>query len=123
MNMNQRRNGKTNPIKIFLTSLKLFGVEFSKSFLRVTSYIFRFTALFLFLISLQKNSTAQTQIGGVINTYWQVISVDFCNNRVALPVIAVGINIGDKVLLMQMQGALIDSSDSPTYGTVVNDNG
>src|SRR6478736_6334498 len=70
------------------------------------------------LFSFPGFSFAQSLIGGVINTYWQVTSVDICNNRVALPVIAVGINIGDKVMLIQMQGAAIDTSDSPAYGTI-----
>src|SRR5215217_1747061 len=76
----------------------------------------------LIIFSCTSSYRAQAQIGGIINTYWPVSSVDICNNRVALPLIAVGINIGDKVLLMQMQGAEIDTSDTPTYGTVTDYN-
>ncbi|HYV91000.1 MAG TPA: gliding motility-associated C-terminal domain-containing protein [Chitinophagales bacterium] len=90
---------------------------------RLTSYVLRLTSLIILITSALSNSSAQTQIGGVINTYWPVTSFDMCNNRVGLPMIAVGINIGDKVLLMQMQGADIDTSDSPSYGTVSNYNG
>lgn len=67
--------------------------------------------------------SAQTIIGATINSYWPVISVDVCNNRVALPAIVVGVNIGDKMLLMQMQGAIIDTSDTPAYGTILDYNG
>lgn len=75
-----------------------------------------------FMLCLQLSSIAPsyafTNISGVINNYWEVIAVDFCNNLVALPAIAVGIADGDKVLLIQMTGAEIDQSDAATYGTV-----
>ncbi|MCY7411167.1 MAG: hypothetical protein LH473_12915, partial [Chitinophagales bacterium] len=76
----------------------------------------------LFLFSFQQKSFSQNLIGGIINNYWPVISVDVCNNRVALPILPVGINIGDKMLLMQMQGASIDTTDTGIYGTVTNYN-
>jgi len=82
---------------------------------------FPITALLL-LFLFEMKCDAQQLIGGIINTYWPVISVDICNNRVSLNAIAVGVNIGDKMLLMQMQGASIDTSDSPAYGTVTNYN-
>lgn len=63
-------------------------------------------------------SFGQTNISGIINSYWQVIAVDFCNNRVALPAIAVGIANGDKVLLIQMTGAAIDQADAASYGSI-----
>ncbi|MBA2406892.1 MAG: hypothetical protein H0V65_02700, partial [Chitinophagales bacterium] len=62
----------------------------------------------------------QSVITGVINNYWEVYSVDFCNNRVSLPVIATGLATGNKVLLIQMTGAAIDTSDAITYGTVTD---
>ena len=77
-------------------------------------------ALALFLLLIPALSFGQTAISGIINSYWEVISVDFCNNRVALPGIAVGIANGDKVMLIQMTGAETDITDAPTYGTVTN---
>src|SRR5215467_3364739 len=65
---------------------------------------------------------AQTLIGGIINSYWPVTSIDICHSRVSLPMIPKGINIGDKVLLIQVKGAEIDTSDSPSYGTIINYN-
>ena len=61
--------------------------------------------MFIFVLSSTNISSAQTLIGGVINNYWQVISVDMCNNRVALPMIVVGVNVGDKMMLMQIHPA------------------
>lgn len=72
------------------------------------------------IMLLPANGLAQTALSGVINSYWEVISVDFCNNRVALPAIAVGIANGDKVMLIQMTGAEIDQADAAAYGTVTN---
>lgn len=134
--MTQRQHDGVNAIKIFSPLLMHFIVARAKnisdryslhtsvhSFRRLKSYVLHLTSVVLVLTAASNSSKAQSLIGGVINTYWPVISVDMCNNRVALPVIAVGINIGDKVLLMQMQGAAIDTSDSPAYGTIQSYNG
>jgi gliding motility-associated-like protein len=83
----------------------------------------RAAAIALILVLFARPALTQSVIGGTINSYWPVISVDICNNRVALPSIVVGVNIGDKMLLMQMQGAIIDTSDSPSYGTITDYNG
>lgn len=75
-----------------------------------------FTTLLLFLQAIP--SSGQSTIFGIINNYWEVISVDFCNNRVALPAIATGIANGDKVMLIQMTGAEIDQTDAASFGTI-----
>lgn len=84
--------------------------------LSVKVYIL-FSCMFLSFTIL---SFGQTNISGTINNYWEVIAVDFCNNRVALPAIAVGIANGDKVLLIQMTGATIDQADAASYGTITS---
>jgi gliding motility-associated-like protein len=58
------------------------------------------------------------QISGVVNRYTEVLSVDFCNN---LAVVAdnPGFAPGDRVLLIQMQGARADSSESAEFGSVL----
>ncbi|MEO5673367.1 MAG: hypothetical protein ABIQ74_01855, partial [Chitinophagales bacterium] len=89
----------------------------------LVNFIRKIIPVFAAIIFLTIPTYSQTLIGGVINSYWQVTSVDFCNNRVALPAIIAGINTGDKMLLMQMQGALIDTSDTPAYGAIVNYSG
>ncbi|MDB5283829.1 MAG: hypothetical protein JWO06_2904, partial [Bacteroidota bacterium] len=64
---------------------------------------------------------AQTNIGGVINYYTPVsaITTSGCNTQIAVGSIA-NFNAGDKVLIIQMKGAVIDSSNSAAFGNVVN---
>ncbi len=59
----------------------------------------------------------QAQINGVINRYTPVISADFCNNLVVIED-PTGFSVGDRVMLIQMQGAVLDSTDSPSYGDI-----
>ena len=79
---------------------------------------FSITAIFLLIATLA--SFSQTSISGIINNYWQVTSVDFCSNKVALPAIPLGIANGDKVLLIQMTGAEIDLTDAASYGSIID---
>lgn len=51
------------------------------------------------------------------------MALDICNNRVSAPFLVNNLTIGDKVLLLQMDGAMIDQSDLPSYGTVLNAQG
>lgn len=60
---------------------------------------------------------AQTTISGVVNTYTAVLGVDQCNNAVAVEN-AKGFAYGDLVLLIQMKGATIGTSDDNTFGAV-----
>jgi gliding motility-associated-like protein len=69
------------------------------------------------LLILSVFTQAQTSISGVINTYARVDLVDFCNNNVVVES-AIGFGEGDKVLLIQMSGATIDTTNSPTFGQV-----
>ncbi|MEO6168661.1 MAG: T9SS type B sorting domain-containing protein [Chitinophagales bacterium] len=80
----------------------------------------KFNVVAFFLLIHSFTLFGQTTLSGIVNNYWEVISVDFCNNRVALPAIAVGIANGDKVMLVQMTGATIDQADAATYGTVID---
>ncbi len=58
-------------------------------------------------------------ISGVINTYVHVIGIDTCLNTATVASEA-GFAVGDRVLVIQMQGATIDTSNSATYGTVLS---
>ncbi len=81
-------------------------------------------AIIIFL-SVQISSYAQwTNISGVINKYVEVTDIDYCNTSLTLPVPAAyaGFGVGDKVLLIQMTGAKIDTSNSSMFGTVLNYN-
>lgn len=60
-----------------------------------------------------------TNLSGVINTYAQVTGVNVATNAVtANPV--TGFAIGDTVLIIQMQGATIDETNSAAFGNVTS---
>ncbi len=61
--------------------------------------------------------TAHGQFSGVVNVYQPVERTDFCNN-LAVVTSASGLGVGDRVLLIQMQGAVIDSSNTVNYGDI-----
>jgi hypothetical protein len=69
---------------------------------------------------------AQTNIGGVINTYTKVTNA---TNACGCPstncgqitvASAAGFSAGDKVLLIQMKGARVDTTNSAQHGSVLN---
>lgn len=74
--------------------------------------------LFLLPMSL----LSQANVSGVVNSYSAVSSIDTCANS-----ITVGnpgfFSPGDTVLLIQMQGAIVDVSNTASFGTVNNYNG
>ncbi len=74
----------------------------------------------LSLVVANSRGEAQVFIGGIINNYYPVMSLDICNNRVAIPFLVTGLNIGDRVLLMQMDGALIDTTNTASYGSIID---
>jgi hypothetical protein len=79
--------------------------------------LFAIMGLILFSYSMNAQN-----IGGVINTYTKVQSISYCSNTAS---VADGsmFNIGDKVLIIQMQGGNISSNDDPLYGTMLLFNG
>ena len=77
--------------------------------------------LLSFTIIISYSLIGQTPISGVINTYTEVSQVDLTANSVTVSS-ATGFNIGDKVLLIQMQGATINQSQSASFGTITNAN-
>ena len=81
-----------------------------------TRYLLVFFALFLLSSSLRAQPA---EISGIINTYAPVIGQDYCSNSITLDS-AAGFAPGDRVLLIQMQGASFDSSDTPGFGTILD---
>ncbi|MCS6991514.1 MAG: gliding motility-associated C-terminal domain-containing protein [Chitinophagales bacterium] len=75
---------------------------------------------FVSIIGAKEFCNAQQLIGGVINTYYPVMSLDICNNRVSVPFLVNNLTIGDKVLLVQIDGAEVDLNDAAGYGTVLD---
>jgi hypothetical protein len=78
-----------------------------------------FYAGFFFLCFFQTISLRAQNISGVINTYSEVLSVDTCLNQLVISD-ATGFSVGDRVLLIQMKGAVIDLSNTAAFGTVTN---
>jgi len=72
--------------------------------------------LSVYLISF---SSSFGQIGNIINTYTPVIGFDPCENKLAAED-ASTFNIGDTVLIIQMKGAVIDSTNTSTFGTITD---
>ncbi|MCB0549741.1 MAG: PKD domain-containing protein [Phaeodactylibacter sp.] len=60
---------------------------------------------------------AQENISGIINAYAAVQSIDYCNNTLLVSD-ASGFAEGGLLILIQMQGATIDVSNSAAYGSV-----
>ena len=73
-----------------------------------------FLSLFVFL-----QLPAQTPLSGVINQYTSAISYDSCLSILTVAD-ASSFNVGEQVLVIQMQGATIDESNSASFGNITN---
>jgi len=58
---------------------------------------------------------AQTDIGGIVNDYAQILSIRSSKNELTLSD-ATAFHVGENVIVIQMQGALIDTIPGPGYG-------
>ena len=72
-----------------------------------------FTFLFLIHFSLQ----GQTPLTGILNDYAVVEAIDTCTSGITLDDIGT-FQIGDRVLLIQMQGASIAESNNSSFGQI-----
>lgn len=72
--------------------------------------------LFLFAYG---STTGQVNIGGVINTYTAVTAFGVCANNIMVAD-ASGFTPGNAVIIIQMQGAVIDETNTASFGTVSN---
>ena len=57
----------------------------------------------------------------IINSYTPIVSLDACANKIMVQD-ASNFKIGDTVLMIQMKGATIDSSNTASFGTLINNN-
>lgn len=64
-------------------------------------------------------ASGQTNLSGIVNSYTQVVSVDSCENFVVVSGVN-GFTVGDEVILMQMQGATIDTSNTLAFGNILS---
>ena len=73
----------------------------------------------LFLcLCIHPSAQSFTAIGGVINSYAQIISFHSCTNTAQLTD-ATFFKSGDTILIIQMKGASIDSSNSNSFGNIL----
>ncbi|MEO8111869.1 MAG: LamG-like jellyroll fold domain-containing protein, partial [Ginsengibacter sp.] len=63
--------------------------------------------------------TIPVNVPTIINDYTEVLDFDICKNELTVAD-ASKYNPGDTVLLIQMKGAVIDSSNTASFGTVTN---
>lgn len=61
--------------------------------------------------------SAQTNISGIINTYYQVTAFSAVNNSMTVSN-TTGLASGDEVLVIQMQGAIVSQANNASYGAV-----
>ena len=79
----------------------------------------KFISVILFFLS-GYNISAQTNIAGVINSYAQVLVVYYSCPDSLLVNSTSGFSAGDSILIIQMKGAVIDTSNSNSFGRVLN---
>ncbi len=63
--------------------------------------------------------TTSIGISGIINDYTPVIAFNPCENKITVED-ASAFNVGDTVLIIQMKGAVIDSTNTAAFGTVTD---
>ncbi|MGZ4054414.1 MAG: hypothetical protein ACXVPM_05900, partial [Bacteroidia bacterium] len=71
----------------------------------------------LFFSFLLLSAVAQPTISGIVNIYTPVISVG-CSNATVIS--TAGFAVGDRALIIQMKGAVIDSSNTSSFGNILN---
>lgn len=71
----------------------------------------------LFLLLLLVQGSFATNISGIVNRYAGVSAIDYVANTVTVTS-ATHFSVNDKVLLIQMQGASIDETNSTNFGNV-----
>ena len=78
-----------------------------------------FSYLLLLTLFLLTNNSFSQSISGVINIYTPVLSIDTCNVTVGS---TAGFSVGDKVIIIQMKGASIDTSNTAAFGNILSYN-
>ncbi|HRK79975.1 MAG TPA: PKD domain-containing protein [Saprospiraceae bacterium] len=73
----------------------------------------------LLLLMLPLTLVGQTPISGVINRYAAVNNINYCSSTLSVNN-AAGFAPGDRVLIIQMKGAIINSSGTAAFGSITN---
>lgn len=66
-----------------------------------------------------RNLRSQANVGNIINAYTPVLGLSPCKNGLVVED-ASAFNVGDTVLIIQMKGAVIDSTNTATFGTLTD---
>lgn len=74
------------------------------------------------LCGLLPHLSAQTNISGIINTYYEVTAFSAANNSMIVTNVT-GLASGTEVLVIQMQGATVSQANSTAWGSLTNYNG
>lgn len=61
----------------------------------------------------------RNDIGNIINDYTPILSLNTCENKITVED-ATAFNMGDTVLMIQMKGAIIDSTNTTAFGTITD---
>jgi gliding motility-associated-like protein len=74
---------------------------------------------FLFILMACAILANAQPIGGIINNYTKVISINNCNNTIVVSSTN-NFTIGDTVLIIQMKGAIADTSNTVNCGNIIS---
>lgn len=72
-----------------------------------------------FLLLCQRSNAQNTNINGIINQFSKVTNVDLCNNSVTV-LAPSKFQVGKKVLIIQMQGVEVTTTDNAQYGDITD---
>ena len=75
--------------------------------------------IFLYLLIIPTLTYSQVNISNIINDYTPVIAFNPCNNSITVEN-TTKFNVGDTILMIQMKGAIIDSTNSSGFGTITD---
>ena len=76
----------------------------------------------IFLLVSANTLPSNAQISGVVNSYFKVTNVIPSYNGIRVANIT-GLNVNDRVLIIQMKGAVINETDASTFGNITSING
>lgn len=76
-------------------------------------------ATILLLLAVETVSAQKSFIGGVVNQYTPVRDIDYCTNTIEVDNVF-PFQVGDRVLLIQMKGAEVNTNDNNNYGQVID---
>ncbi len=76
--------------------------------------------ILLFLIFLNTiNLDSQTQLSGIINHYTPIKDISYCESKIKVQSSS-NFQIEDRILIIQMKGAIIDESNNSSFGDILD---